>query len=1000
MAEPDATVTTHDGGATTVVAEAAGEADALLGRGARLGRYVVLGHVGSGAMGVVYAAYDPELDRKVALKLLRAGAGAAGQRARLLREAQALAKLAHPNVVAVHDVGALGDHVFVAMEFVDGVTLTRWLGERAHEWREVLELFVAVGRGLAAAHQAGLVHRDLKPDNVMIGADGRVRVMDFGLARADDLGTTLHDSQGPRSSALELEITREGAVLGTPRYMAPEQWHGAIADARADQFALCVALWEALYGELPFRGGTAAALMLAVTRGVITPPTRPGRAPRWLRRVVERGLATAPEDRFASLDALLAALTRGQTRARRRWLAGGLVACVAAVGALLGARQLERVRGVAACEAAGAEIEAVWNEAARDSLEAALMATGVSFAGDTFARALPWIDRWSGEWSRVRIDECVAAEVEATRSPELHALSLACLDERRDELAALLAVQTEVDAAGVGRVVSAAAGLSPVAACVEAAALARRPPLPADEALRGRVAELRRELLRVLALQAAGKHVRGLARAEELLGEAEAIGYAPLVVEARAVLGGLASNAGKLDVAEEALTRAYVDGGAQELDGMAMAAATQLVFTVGSAGARYPEGQQWARSAEMLVRRLGQVDRLPEADLLTHLASVHRVHGEYEEALALYVRALEIRERELGGEHPHVARALHNLGNVYEATGRFAEALEVHARALAMMQRTLGPSHPNVGLSYNSQAVIHEKRDEHERALELHARALAIHEQVFGPEHANVAGSLNNMALVHEARGELAAAQRLYERALAIRERTLRPDDPDIADTLDNLAGVHRAQGRLDEALALRERALAITEGALGSAHPDVAGNLNNLALIHEERGELARAQELYERAIAIHSAALGPEHPHVAETLVNLAGVHRARGEFAAAQGLYERALAIWERSPEREPRQLGHALVGLGELALERGRPAEAVAPLERAEKLWPAGEVPPLELAELRFALARALGRDSPRGRELARLAADAYREAGSVHVKTLAAALAWQAAGRGG
>ena len=993
MAEhDDATVTTHDGGVTTVAA-GTGDAAALLERGATLGRYVVLGHVGAGAMGVVYAAYDPELDRKVALKLLRAGAGAAGPRARLLREAQALAKLAHPNVVAVYDVGALGDQVFVAMEFVHGVTLTRRLGERVHEWPELLELFVAVGRGLAAAHDAGLVHRDLKPDNVMIGDDRRVRVMDFGLARADELGATLHDSQGPRTSALELQITREGAVLGTPMYMAPEQWHGAVVDARADQFSLCVALWQALYGELPFRGGNTAALMLAVTRGTITPPTRPGRAPRWLRRVVERGLATAPGDRFVSIDALLAALTRGQTRARRRWLASGLVASLAAVGAVLGARQAERLRGIAACEAAGAEIEAVWNDAARDSLAAALMATEVGFAGDTFARAQPWIDRWSGEWSRVRVAECVATEVEGTRSPELHALSLACLDERRDELAALLAVQAEVDAAGVGRVVAAAAGLSPVAACVEAEALARRPPLPADAALRGRVGELRRELLRVSALQAAGKHIRGLARAEELLGEAEAIDHPPLTVEARAVLGGLASKAGQLEQAEEALTRAYVDGGAQELDGMAMAAATQLVFTVGSAGARYLEGRQWARSAEMLVRRLGQVDRLPEADLLTHLASVHRVHGEFEEALALHVRALAIRERELGDEHPHVAAALHNLANVYEATGKLAEALTLHERALAMMQRSLGPSHPNVALSYNSQAVIHEQRGEHERALELHTRALAIHEQAFGPEHTNVAGSLNNMALVHEARGEFAAAQRLYERALAIRERTLRPGDPDIAGTLDNLARMHRAQGRLDEALTLHERALAITEQALGPEHPHVAGTLNNLALIHEARGELARAQELYARAIAIHSAALGPEHPHVAETLVNLAGVHHARGELVAAQEMYERALAIWEKSAEREPQQLGHALVGLGELALARGRPAEAIAPLERAEKLWPAGEVPPTELAGLRFALARALGHSTPRAALLANQAADAYREAGAVHAEALAAVEAW-------
>ncbi|HET6583005.1 MAG TPA: serine/threonine-protein kinase, partial [Nannocystaceae bacterium] len=228
-----------------------------LARGTTLGRYVVLERIGSGGMGVVYAAYDPQLDRKVALKLLHAREerdGDSGGRARVLREAQAMARLSHPNVVAVHDVGVVDDTLFVAMEFVEGVTLGHFIAAGSRRWNEVLDVFEPAGRGLAAAHAAGLVHRDFKPDNVMIGNDGRVRVMDFGLARAAAEITT-ESSEGSGGSIVELSgvdrLTRTGALVGTPAYMAPELLAGGNADARSDQFAFCVALHRALYGTAP-----------------------------------------------------------------------------------------------------------------------------------------------------------------------------------------------------------------------------------------------------------------------------------------------------------------------------------------------------------------------------------------------------------------------------------------------------------------------------------------------------------------------------------------------------------------------------------------------------------------------------------------------------------------------------------------------------------------------------------------------------------------------------
>ena len=262
-----------------------------------LGRYVILSALGAGGMGIVYAAYDRELGRKVALKFLRPGP--AGQsdsgpaRERLLREAQALARLAHPNVITVHDVGVLDGEVFVAMEFVEGQTLRAWLADESLTPAAILQVLAQAGEGLVAAHAAGLVHRDFKPDNVLVGDDGRVRVTDFGLARADvdEPATALPEGEEP--TAIQATLTRTGALLGTPAYMAPEQRRGERADVRADIYAFAVTLHEALTGARP---------------GDDSKKKR--RIPARLERLVARGLEADPAARWPSMRAVLEALAR------------------------------------------------------------------------------------------------------------------------------------------------------------------------------------------------------------------------------------------------------------------------------------------------------------------------------------------------------------------------------------------------------------------------------------------------------------------------------------------------------------------------------------------------------------------------------------------------------------------------------------------------------------------------------------------------------------------
>ncbi|HUH01882.1 MAG TPA: serine/threonine-protein kinase, partial [Kofleriaceae bacterium] len=305
-----------------VVAALAGGAE--LGRGAQLGRYMIVDVLGTGAMGLVYEAYDPTLHRRVAIKVLRPGAEM--PRDRLVREARALARLAHPNVVTVYEVGDAGDAVFVAMELVDGESLRAWMQARPRTASEVREVFAQAAAGLAAAHAADLVHRDVKPDNIIVGGDGRVRVTDFGLARA---GGTREAAVLDEDLALDRTISRTGAVLGTPAYMAPEQLRGEDADARSDQFGLCVAMFEALYGERPFAGDDVPALRERVLAGRPAPAPAEARVPRWLDAAVRRGISLDPAHRFSSLAAFEHELRRDR-RGAQRWLLGGAAGAVVA----------------------------------------------------------------------------------------------------------------------------------------------------------------------------------------------------------------------------------------------------------------------------------------------------------------------------------------------------------------------------------------------------------------------------------------------------------------------------------------------------------------------------------------------------------------------------------------------------------------------------------------------------------------------------------------------
>jgi eukaryotic-like serine/threonine-protein kinase len=402
-------------------------------------------------MGVVYAAYDPELDRRVAVKLLHPGGDGETGRARLLREAQTMARLTHPNVVTVHDAGTIDDQVFVAMELLDGETLKQWMHAKARPWREVLATLLPAGRGLAAAHAADLVHRDFKPDNVMIARDGRVVVMDFGLARPSVADETPTETPREVRRAPVGSLTETGAILGTPAYMAPEQHLGREAGPAADQFAYAVTLYEALQGQRPFLPAPdddvspSMALGAEIVAGRIRPGPRDGELPPRLRRAVVRGLADDPAARWPSMQAMLDEL---EAVARpRRWSIGVAAAGVVVAGGAV-AFAATRGGGTAAapspCLGADARLVGVWDDAAHARVAQAFRSSGAAVAEHSVASVTRTLDEYFAAWVAQRTSACEDTR-HGQQSDELLDRRMLCLDTRFAEARALVDIFAHAD---------------------------------------------------------------------------------------------------------------------------------------------------------------------------------------------------------------------------------------------------------------------------------------------------------------------------------------------------------------------------------------------------------------------------------------------------------------------------------------------------------------------------------------------------------------------------
>jgi tetratricopeptide (TPR) repeat protein/predicted Ser/Thr protein kinase len=793
----------------------------------RLHHYVLLERVGHGGMGVVFAAYDETLERKVALKLLRHKSAEAQRR--LVREAQAMARLSHPNVVQIYEIGEVEGLTFIVMEYVEGLTLGAWRREAPRSRKEILAVFVAAGRGLAAAHEQNLVHRDFKPDNVMISRDGRVRVMDFGIAREDG-GVA---EPAPIAAELALELTATGVMMGTPAYMAPEQFRGEKTDARTDQFSFCVALWEALHGERPFAGRTVTELSLAVSAGELT-TARKGDVPKWLHEVLVRGLAVEPERRHASMAALLKALQDDPTRRHRGWALGvGFVATLAATFTWIEIDERRtRAETLASCEAEGRTIEADWNESRNAELRAAFAASQSPLASSAWDRIEPRLHAYAHDWTQLRTEVCRETQIDHTRDPTYREAVAACLDQHRAIFAALLEAWQHADAQIVGHAPLAAANLSPVRVCTSEAWLAHRVEPPPDSRDAERVKQLRAQLYRIAALRLSGNFRAAADAAQLLLGEAEQLGWAPLRAEARVELGELRGVLSEYEDGRELVEQAFVDAIAAGHDRVALQAATSAAQISGYFLVDFDRGLYWTRVAASLVERMGLAGTPHEGELLTVVGHVRWARGDHELALEAYAGALRIHEATLGPEHPRVAEALGNVGYIYKDRGDYDKATTYYKRALELNEAALGPEHPDVATSLLYIGDVLTKRGDYEQALDFYRRGLAIYERAYGPEHPAVGSALNDLSGVLIQSGRPDEVLDDLRRALAIQRAAFGPDHPAVAAVLENLAKAHTSLGDHPAALEAAREALRINEAAFGADSGRVASSRELLARI------------------------------------------------------------------------------------------------------------------------------------------------------------------------
>ncbi|MGH1349096.1 MAG: protein kinase domain-containing protein [Nannocystales bacterium] len=911
-------------------------------RSVSLGRYEVVRKIGRGGMGTVFLARDPALGRDVAVKVLHSPASDSeveriAKRRRLQREAAALGQLTHPHVVRVYDVGEERGHTYIAMEYVSGGTLRDWreYTRPRPEQESILRTYANAGRGLAAAHASGLLHRDFKPDNVLVAGDGRVLVSDFGLVRGAKLPEEALCSREELSDTTE-DVTRTGAVLGTPGYMAPELFSGRPAEAAADQFAFCVSLFEALVGRRPFAGRFKPAEMPWSTF-----PTAESASlrlmPRWVRQLLVRGLQPEPQARHPSMEALLHTLERGlNTGRRRRTWAVGAAGSITVAGALVGIFATDPQPQHRLCDLDTSRTPLI-TESQRDAVTLALSNAALSDPANASSRVLQHLDeqaeRWANELSR-------ACSTEQGQSPARRAQRLDCLQAEHHELTALVSVLEELDAKTAATSVEFVVSRPPAVSCDNETSLRGRVAPPEDPQSAIAVGRHRAALARGSMLISVGE----LERAREITKVVRASPhvelYPPLGLEADFLGARILWRSKRRTEALDALQMLELEAESQGHDRIALAASV-LHLEVLVHEARPPrEFQARLDYARARALRLGNDSAL---------VNIEFSHAEHERRVGTPARALAVAEA-----------------------------------ALELARDRLGPGHPEVAYAHDYVSGALSSLYRYKAALEHKHAAISVLEQAYGHESLGVSVLLSTAGAVARLAGEHMLAQHWHTRAIAIVEARLGPDSPRLTTALAAAAVSALARGDAQEALRLLDRQLALQDREGIVSHSARRARVDAFIL----------AGDLESAATAYQQASLAIASPRLDAPVWDRADTFRAGAQLALRQGdpqtAIRRALQAIDAAA-RSPSATLYPLIVLAQAQLQQGDIEKAEASLNRVERTG-RGSIAalPLTLAELRATqLALALETQSPGVEQKRVLALASARQAfGPAHPARLA------------
>lgn len=888
----------------------------------RIGRFAVLSLLGQGGMGHVYACYDEKLDRKLAVKVLRIELFSDRKNAaqRLMREAQAMARLSHPNIVTVYEAGESEGQVFVAMEFVPGKSLDEWVNE-PRPWQEVLSVFLQAGRGLAAAHRVGIVHRDFKPQNAMITEDGVVKVLDFGLARVADGNmseafATAPDAGERPGSPVPMTLTRTGTIIGTPAYMSPEQHRGEVAAASSDQFSFCVSLYQGLYGLIPYPTESLEALRHAVLQGIVTPAPIRSKVPPRIFAALRRGMMSDPAQRFGSMTELLAALERDPMR--RFWqgatLLGALVASGGASAAIMGTNQVE------VCPDAGAELAEIWNFEQTARVAATLQVSMPSQADAVMALVGPQLDAYATAWTTMRNDACLA-HAEGRQSVQLFDLRTSCLDQRRASLSATVEVVRGADGTTLSDALKAVRALPRLEACADVEALTAELPPPADPELRIRVQHHRETLARAEVLEVTSQTRQALSLTERVLADAETGTYEPLLAEAYLRKGTslIQERAGSaLGPLDEALRIALRVGHAR----VAALASTRRVWVLAELLGQANEAQRdlfWVNALNQKVQ--GDTDIYKE--YLLCAATVQYKIYDLEAAGDLLQDAMTLVEKEGSQETLLGLTVLRNTASLKAFTRRWEEALPMHDRALALSDKLFGDHY-----SDRSMAEICRVQDLWQLGRPR-AASLILEKLIGAPSHEwQRAEALFNAVIVESLLGNFDSARRHILDLLGA--DNIPPVLLEYWPLLMYFAAKDGDVGAMEKVHEEMAKVLGPKVPADGMILAALGRHREAVALFEKKRTELTTKDRLNERL-------------DLALLALNLGQSYQRLGEYERAEKELMDSLKAYQALVSPRNLELGSVMLALGELALEQRKYEQAAEWLQRAESVYTATAEP---------------------------------------------------------